>query len=419
VTDERKPVSEEAEIEVPAKADPHFSAALNYWRQMRNVFAILALGALATLGAGMQQWVHAEEAARPPVKIVSLSVSDLPINMTRSPDMLSFGEIAATQTENAQRNLSFLDVKKEAKLVPLDDQLMDEQEKAAPLPQLAMTPSAKVDAKDAKNENTKPAIVLAYNQPLGKPEIIPNLPPRASGRPMIAVVIDDVGLRADTNMQSVNLPGPMTIAFLPYGDNLQLLADIARKNKHEVMVHMPMQGRDTANPGPNALTVDLSAEEIRRRLEWGLTRFTGYTGINNHMGSQFTENILGMEVVIAEMAKRKLVYLDSRTTSKSAARQLAENSQVPYAERDVFLDNHQDGTYVGVQLAEAEVLARRHGSAIAIGHPHPVTLEKILAWSKTLDAKGIDLVPVSKVIAIRQTASWRLAAYRKNGKSPG
>jgi polysaccharide deacetylase 2 family uncharacterized protein YibQ len=415
VTNEPKPTSDDAGIEGASKVDPHFSAALNYWRQMRNVFAILVLGALATLGAGMQQWVHAEEIARPSAKIVSFSVSDQSIKIDTSPGALSFEEVAATKAKKIQRRLSLLEIKKATKLVPLDDQLMAEQEKAVLPNQVAMTLKVKTDL---KVENTKPAVVLAYNQTSLPLEIIPPLPPRPSARPMIAVVIDDVGLRTDTNMQSVNLPGPMTIAFLPYGDNLQMLADTARKNKHEVMVHMPMQGRDTANPGPNALTVNLSAEEIRRRLEWGLTRFTGYTGINNHMGSQFTENAAGMEVVIAEMAKRKLVYLDSRTTSKSAARQLAENSQVPYAERDVFLDNHQDGTYVGVQLAEAEVLARRHGSAIAIGHPHPVTLEKILAWSKTLDAKGIDLVPVSKVIAIRQTASWRLAAYRKNGKSP-
>jgi hypothetical protein len=234
---------------------------------------------------------------------------------------------------------------------------------------------------------------------------------------MIAIVIDDLGLKQNASLRATELAGPLTLAFLPYGENLQALADTARSNGHEVIVHLPMQGAAINDPGPKALITGLSQEELAARIAWNLSRFSGYTGINNHMGSKFTENASGMSQVYDALVARNLFYLDSRTTTKSAARALAIDRKIPYAERDVFLDNTQDASYVAVQLAEAELLAQRHGSAIAIGHPHQVTLDTLARWIPTLAAKGIDLVPVSRVIAARASPMWRMAAYgsRKDG----
>jgi polysaccharide deacetylase 2 family uncharacterized protein YibQ len=237
--------------------------------------------------------------------------------------------------------------------------------------------------------------------------------PRRPERPMIAVIIDDVGLVANRSALAANLPAGFTLAFLPYADNLQPLVDRARGNGHEIMLHLPMEGRSEANPGPQALHTSLSPAERQQRLLWNLARFKGFAGVNNHMGSQFTADDPGMRQVLAELKRRQLFFIDSRTTSQSAARQASADLAVPYAERDVFLDNDQDSQHINIQLAEAEDQARAHGTAIAIGHPHRATITTLAAWQKGLAGRGIDLVPVSSIIAARQTPFWRLAVAQQ------
>ncbi len=237
------------------------------------------------------------------------------------------------------------------------------------------------------------------------------LPPRPA-RPMIAVIIDDVGLAADRSRRAAELPGSFTLAFLPYANNLQPLVDRAQAKGHEIMLHLPMEGRTDANPGPQAMLTSLSPAERQQRLLWNLERFRGFAGVNNHMGSRFTEDDPGMRLVLTELKRRKLFFIDSRTTSQSAARQASADLAVPYAERDVFLDNAQDSQHITIQLAEAEARARAHGTAIAIGHPHSATLSTLAAWQKNLARRGIDLVPVSAIIAARQSPWWRLAVAR-------
>ncbi len=234
------------------------------------------------------------------------------------------------------------------------------------------------------------------------------LPPRPV-RPMIAVIIDDVGLVAQNSARAASLPGRFTLSFLPYADNLQPLIERARRNGHEIMLHLPMEGRSTADPGPNALLTSLTPMQRQERLTWNLGRFSGYVGVNNHMGSRFTENDPDMRVVLTELKRRGLYFIDSRTTSQSAARQASAELAVPYAERDVFLDNDQDSRHINIQLAEAEARARATGTAIAIGHPHSATIATLAAWQADLARRGIDLVPASRIIAARQTPYWRLA----------
>jgi polysaccharide deacetylase 2 family uncharacterized protein YibQ len=238
-----------------------------------------------------------------------------------------------------------------------------------------------------------------------------SLPPRPP-RPMIAIIIDDIGLVADRSTRAASLPGGFTLAFLPYAENLQPLVNRAKANGHEIMLHLPMEGRTSANPGPQAMFTNLSPKERLVRLRWNLGRFTGYAGVNNHMGSRFTEDDPGMRLVLAELKRLNLFFIDSRTTSQSAARQASADLAVPYAERDVFLDNDQDSHHITIQLAEAEARTRTHGTAIAIGHPHSATLSTLAAWQKNLAKRGIDLVPVSQIIAVRQTPWWRLAVAK-------
>ncbi|MGO8915317.1 MAG: divergent polysaccharide deacetylase family protein, partial [Stellaceae bacterium] len=223
--------------------------------------------------------------------------------------------------------------------------------------------------------------------------------PVSEGRPRIAIVIDDVGLDKKRSERAITLPGPLTLSFLPYASDLPRLTEAAHRAGHELLVHVPMEPISRAEDmGPNGLAVNLGADEVLRRLRWDLDRFDGYVGINNHMGSRFTSDAASMTPVMEELKARGLLFLDSRTIGSSTGIELARRLGVPHAARDVFLDNEITAPAIAAQLAEVEQLARHHGSAIAIGHPHDVTLDQLTAWLASLRGKGFVLVPLSAIV---------------------
>jgi polysaccharide deacetylase 2 family uncharacterized protein YibQ len=228
-----------------------------------------------------------------------------------------------------------------------------------------------------------------------------------AGKPMIAVVIDDVGVNTPQNTaRVVALPAPMTLAIMTYAPNAVDLAARASAAGHELLVHVPMEPEDGAlSTGPNAMRTDLPVEDLRRRLEWALTRFDGYVGINNHMGSEFTASAAGMTIVLEEVRRRGLLFLDSKTTASSAGAVVAERLDVPFAERDVFLDNENSVGAVWEQLGRLEQVARGKGYAVAIGHPHDGTLDALAAWLPTARDRGFVLVPISQIVRLNQTAA--------------
>jgi polysaccharide deacetylase 2 family uncharacterized protein YibQ len=228
---------------------------------------------------------------------------------------------------------------------------------------------------------------LAYAEPA----------PPTRGRPMIAIVIDDMGLNRPLSRRAVALRG-LTLSYLPYGEDLPAQTAEARAAGHELLVHVPMAPEGHEDPGPHALLPDLPPAEIARRLDWNLGRFSGYVGINNHMGSRFTADEPGMTEVLERLKSRGLLFLDSRTTAHTVGPALAHRLGVPLAERNVFLDNVETVEAVRKQLTELEVIARREGAAVAIGHPKEATLAALGPWLASLEAKGLVLVPLSAIV---------------------
>lgn len=221
----------------------------------------------------------------------------------------------------------------------------------------------------------------------------------AAGRPIVAVVLDDLGLDRARTAAAIRLPGTLTLSFMTYAQDLPQQTEAARRAGHELLLHVPMEAIDRReDPGPHALYTSLSRAAILDRLRWGLDRFSGYVGINNHMGSRFTADARAMAPVMAELQARGLVFLDSRTTARSTGIELAAADGVPHAARDVFLDDDLAPAAIERQLALLERLAKRHGSAVAIGHAHDPTLAALAAWLPTLPAKGLMLEPVSAVV---------------------
>ncbi|MBM3601495.1 MAG: divergent polysaccharide deacetylase family protein [Alphaproteobacteria bacterium] len=223
--------------------------------------------------------------------------------------------------------------------------------------------------------------------------------PENLGRPVVSIVLDDLGLDRVRTMRAVALPGPLTLSFMSYAPDVRQQAEHGRRHGHELMLHLPMEPEGPFNyPGPNALMTALSEEENLRRLYWALDRFDGFVGVNNHMGSRFTGSRPAMTLVLAELSRRGLLFLDSRTGARSVGTDVARDWGVPFAGRDVFLDDVDRPDMIRQRLAEVEAIAHRHGHAIAIGHPREHTLAALEPWLARLGDKGLVLVPVSAIV---------------------
>ncbi len=225
-----------------------------------------------------------------------------------------------------------------------------------------------------------------------------------NSRPLVAIVIDDVGIDRPRSKRAWELAGPLTMSFLPYAKDLREQARTARARGHELMLHLPMEPNGRNDPGPNALLVSLPDSELRQRTVAALDSFDGYAGVNNHMGSRFTAFRPGMETVLRQFKGRGLMFLDSRTTAQSVGDQLAQEMGVPSIVRHVFLDDDESLESVRRKLAEAEAVARRQGFVVAIGHPHEATLQALGEWLPGLQAKGMTLAPATAVL--RKRNGW-------------
>lgn len=227
------------------------------------------------------------------------------------------------------------------------------------------------------------------------------LPP--PGKPRIAIIIDDMGMDRVHTREAMDLPGPLTFAFLPYADNLKAQTEMAKEKGHELMVHVPMEPMNGGlNAGPEVLKTGLSPTDFLKTLDDDLKAFDGYVGINNHMGSRMTQDRPGMQLLMADLKKRGLLFVDSKTISGSVGEEEAQKAGIPFAGRDVFLDHEETYEAVEGSLAALERTALKKGLAIAIGHPKAETLKALREWLPTLEAKGIVLIPISAAVTVPQ-----------------
>lgn len=223
--------------------------------------------------------------------------------------------------------------------------------------------------------------------------------PASGGQPVIAIILDDMGLDRKRSERAVMLSAPLTLSYLPYARNLPGQTADARRRGHELMVHLPMEplAKDE-NPGPRALLTGLDDDELVRRLEWALSRFTGYVGVNNHMGSRLTRDSSAMALVMSRLKTHGLLFVDSLTSIRSVATDAARLARVPHAKRHIFLDHVDRLDAVQGQLKILERVARRQGFAVAIGHPRDATVQALEAWMTGARARGFVFVPISAIV---------------------
>ena len=231
--------------------------------------------------------------------------------------------------------------------------------------------------------------------------IVPKYKPAYFGEePVIAVVIDDMGIAQKRTADIISLKAPLTASFLTYGRNLENQVKAAEAAGMEIMLHAPMEPYSNIDVAPDVLTTKMSLEEVHQGLEQMLAKFQDVKGINNHMGSKFTEDKARMQVVMNVLKEKGLFFLDSKTTPHSVGKETAEEYGVSYATRHVFIDNKNQVDYILNQLSIAERIAQKNGYAVAIGHPKSGTYEALKQWLPSLEEKKIKILPMSDIVKV-------------------
>jgi uncharacterized protein len=260
--------------------------------------------------------------------------------------------------------------------------------RAAPVPELVDTsngaPLPRISA-----SNKKPSEVYARLTPMGVIH---------SDRPKIAIMLGGMGLNPKLTQKATDsLPGDVTFAFAPYGENLQAQVNKARANGHEVMLQLPMEplGYPSNNPGPKTLLADADPAANMEALHWHMSRFAGYTGITNYMGGRMLSTAGALTPVMAEIRKRGLVYLEDASTSLTSSSEVAKAVNLPSRHAQIVIDVDPTPQSIEAALQLLENEAKTNGFAIGTGSGLEVTVDSVKEWAAQLKDKGILLVPVS------------------------
>jgi polysaccharide deacetylase 2 family uncharacterized protein YibQ len=264
------------------------------------------------------------------------------------------------------------------KLNPAPDERLVERSRAGPLPRIGP-------------DGTRPAKAYART-----PDAL--LPAGARPSARVALVVGGLGISQIATADAIaKLPSDVTLAFAPYGGELDKHVAAARDDGHEVMLQAPMEPFDYPDndPGPHTLTVTAKPQENIGRLHWIMSRFTGYVGIINFMGGKLTADETAFTPVLREIGARGLVFLDDGSSPRSAAGTVGPAVQTPTARADLVVDRTPRPDAVDRQLERLEQIARQRGFAIGSASALPVSVERIAQWSRSLASRGVLLVPAS------------------------
>ena len=235
----------------------------------------------------------------------------------------------------------------------------------------------------------------------------------ASTGSVVSIIIDDIGYHEYIDRQMVDLPANLTFAILPNGPKAQQLAHYAHQQGKEVMLHMPMQSTLGLAAETGVLSIDMQETRVVNGLQQAFAKVPYAMGMNNHQGSLLTRHPGHMAWVMKELRRKDRFFVDSRTSKQSVAEQVANEAGVPVVRRDVFLDHDINEASIKQQFNRLVGLAKKHGHAVAIGHPHPETLAVLRQMLPQLAALNIKVVPVSSQLKVRPVSVPIQAAILK------
>ena len=220
---------------------------------------------------------------------------------------------------------------------------------------------------------------------------------KAAKMPIVAIVVGGLGVGAAKTVEAIlKLPAAVTLAFTPYGSDPAKLVERARAQHHEILLQIPMEPYDYPDndPGPQTLLTTLAPEQNLDRLYWHLSRFQGYAGIANFMGARFVASDTAMLPIVKDVAKRGLGYFDDGS-ARSLAPSLAAAQAMPFAKADLTVDSVPTSGEIDRALGKLEDLAKERGFAVGVASALPISIERIGAWARTLDSRGVMLVPLT------------------------
>lgn len=216
----------------------------------------------------------------------------------------------------------------------------------------------------------------------------------------IAIIIGGLGISQTGTQEAIaKLPSGITLAFAPLGNSLSRWMQTARREGHEVMLQVPLEPFDypNANPGPHTLLTEAAPAETLDNLHWVLSRMTNYTGVINYTGARFTADNAAMELLLGELGRRGLAYVDDGTSARSVAEEIAQAKGVPFAAGDTIIDDRRERGAILEKLDQLERIARARGFALGSGSALDVTVNTVAAWATEARKRGIELVPVSAI----------------------
>jgi hypothetical protein len=224
----------------------------------------------------------------------------------------------------------------------------------------------------------------------------------------IAVIVGGLGVSETATAEAITkLPGAVTLALMPYGNDVAALAARARAQNHEILLQVPMEpfSYPDNDPGPQTLLTSLTPQQNVERLYWVMSRFEGYVGMENAMGARFTASEQALGPVLREVAKRGLVFVDDASNPRSVAGQIASANNLPFAKADVTIDAVPTPAEIDRALGRLEMTAREHGFAVGIASALPVAIDHIAQWATALAGRGFLLVPITAVANKTKQAS--------------
>jgi uncharacterized protein len=217
--------------------------------------------------------------------------------------------------------------------------------------------------------------------------------------PRVALIVGGLGVSAKTTSEAIaRLPGPVTLAFVPYGSDAALVAR-ARTGDHEILLQVPMEpfSYPDNDPGPQTLLTSLAPQQNLDRLHWVMSRFQGYVGIINMMGARFTASEQAFAPVLQDIANRGLIFVDDGANPRSVAGRIAGADNLPFAKAEVTVDAVPTPAEIDRALGRLETAAREHHTAVGIASALPASIDHIAKWAKAAESRGVILVPITAV----------------------
>lgn len=240
---------------------------------------------------------------------------------------------------------------------------------------------------------------IGKESPSRERPFVPGTRPDRTDLPRVALIIDDIGYDREMARKLAAIDRGITFSVLPHSPHRREIAAYARKKGMEIMLHLPMEPMEypKVDPGPGALLMSQDPDTLIETLKDNLESVPGVVGVNNHMGSRMTSESTKMYQVFTVLKKKNLFFVDSRTAPRSVCGPSAALLQIPYAERDVFLDHSRDRETIRRQVRTLVREAEKKGRAIGIGHPHEETYEILVEEYPVLSSR-VRIVPVSKLV---------------------